>query len=136
MMKLRQVFGISVFVALGILLSTAGAFAATKPWNIPKEDSARKNPIKADKASIEAGKAIYMKNCANCHGEKADGKGPAASALNPKPPALTGKAYHKANTDGDLYYKIAVGRMPMPGWEVMLSEKDIWNVVNYLRSLQ
>ncbi len=33
---------------------------------------------------IAEGKKLYMRNCAACHGVKADGNGPAAPALNPK----------------------------------------------------
>ncbi|HVN71228.1 MAG TPA: cytochrome c [Desulfomonilia bacterium] len=31
------------------------------------------------------GKDLYNNNCKTCHGTNGEGKGPAASALNPKP---------------------------------------------------
>ncbi|KYG62585.1 hypothetical protein AZI87_14890 [Bdellovibrio bacteriovorus] len=36
-------------------------------------------------ARIEAGKALYQKNCLACHGEKGDGAGPAGKMMKPKP---------------------------------------------------
>jgi mono/diheme cytochrome c family protein len=36
-------------------------------------------------ARIEAGKALYAKNCLPCHGEKGDGKGPAGKMMKPQP---------------------------------------------------
>ena len=36
-----------------------------------------------------AGKAVYERKCLLCHGEKGDGKGPAAELLDPKPRDFT-----------------------------------------------
>jgi mono/diheme cytochrome c family protein len=37
---------------------------------------------------VSEGRALYLRNCAACHGVKADGNGPAAPALAIKPPDL------------------------------------------------
>lgn len=34
---------------------------------------------------METGKQLYSSNCASCHGESGDGKGPAGASLNPPP---------------------------------------------------
>src|SRR5438876_159036 len=88
-----------------------------------------------------AGKAVYERKCLLCHGEKGDGKGPAAELLDPKPRDFTSGIYKirttagKAPSDQDLYRVISDG-MPgtsMPSWAV-LPEKDRWNVVAYVKA--
>src|SRR5436190_16209080 len=88
-----------------------------------------------------AGKAVYERKCLLCHGEKGDGKGPAAELLDPKPRDFTSGIYKirttagKAPSDQDLYRVISDG-MPgtsMPSWAV-LPKKDRWNVVAYVKA--
>jgi DMSO reductase family type II enzyme heme b subunit len=88
-----------------------------------------------------AGKAVYNLKCAGCHGEKGDGKGPAAELLLPKPRDFTSGIYkirttvNKTPTDQDLFRIISDG-MPgtsMPPWSV-LPEKDRWNLVAYIKA--
>ena len=76
----------------------------------------------------------YFKNCASCHGAKAMGDGPAAAALNPKPANLAMMA--GMHPDGDFAWKISNGRGVMPAWKGTLSETEIWELVNYIKSLK
>ena len=88
------------------------------------------------------GKVIYEKKCLLCHGEKGDGNGPGAQLLEPRPRDFTKGKYKirtsasgKPPTDADLLRIITDG-MPgtsMPSWRV-LSEKDRWNLVAYLKT--
>ncbi|HEY3997508.1 MAG TPA: cytochrome c [Candidatus Xenobia bacterium] len=41
--------------------------------------------IPTDAADIAAGKALFAKNCASCHGPNGEGNGPAGMMLDPKP---------------------------------------------------
>ncbi len=100
-------------------------------WNAPAKEAARKNPMPADKDSIARGEAIYNTHCALCHGEKGKGDGVTASTLNPRPADLTKHARH--HSDGDLAWKIAHGRGVMPGFKNVLTEEQIWDVVNFIR---
>src|SRR5215510_4906589 len=95
----------------------------------------------AQAGDATAGKAVYERKCLLCHGEKGDGKGPAAELLDPKPRDFTSGIYKirttagKAPSDQDLYRVISDG-MPgtsMPSWAV-LPEKDRWNVVAYVKA--
>ena len=88
-----------------------------------------------------AGKAVYERKCAGCHGEKGDGKGPAAELLAPKPRDFTAGLYkirstaNKVPTDQDLFRIITAG-MPgtsMPAWAV-LPERDRRNVLAYIKT--
>ncbi len=88
-----------------------------------------------------AGKAVYERKCLLCHGDKGDGKGPAAELLLPKPRDFTKGIYkirstaNKTPTDQDLLRIVTEG-MPgtsMPAWEV-LPERDRRNVVAYIKT--
>ena len=38
--------------------------------------------------------------------------------------------------DGEIFYKITVGKKPMPSMKTKLSEEERWQIVHYVRSLQ
>lgn len=84
------------------------------------------------------GERIYQRYCVTCHGEKADGKGPAARLFKPPPADLT------ASTRSDQYKAQiirsgggALGRSAsMPPWGQELDEKQIGAVVDYLRGVK
>lgn len=91
----------------------------------------------------EKGETIYVKRCLQCHGEDGDGLGPAAERLNPPPRDFTMGQYKFRTThfddivpnDEDLYRMVADG-MPgtaMPGWTSLLSQDDIWDVIQYIK---
>jgi hypothetical protein len=40
-----------------------------KPWPVPDKYAKMANPVKADAASVNAGKAIWAKQCQSCHGK-------------------------------------------------------------------
>jgi mono/diheme cytochrome c family protein len=102
-------------------------------WMAPPEAAARKNPVKADAASVSRGKQLFQSSCATCHGASGRGDGPVGKALDPKPADLTAMAGH--HSDGDYAWKIANGRGAMPPWKGVLDDKQIWDVVNFVQSL-
>ena len=102
-------------------------------WSAPPEAAKRANPIPPDQASIERGKNLFQTHCVVCHGPGGKGDGPAAAGLKPKPPNLVKMAGH--HPDGDIAWKIAKGRGPMPGWEKDISEEDIWHLTNFIQNL-
>ncbi len=101
---------------------------------------ARAEAEQADDA--DAGKAVYERKCAHCHGSKGDGNGPGAANLDPKPRDFTKGRYKIRTTPSgqppsnqDLFRVITEG-MPgtsMPPWQV-LPEKDRWRLVAYLKT--
>ena len=102
-------------------------------WMAPEDAAKRPNPVTADRASRQRGRKLFAANCASCHGASARGDGPAGAALNPRPADLTVMAGQ--HPDGDFAWKIANGRGPMPAWNGQLSEKNIWDLVNFIQSL-
>src|SRR5215831_4044685 len=106
---------------------------------------AMKNPVESTPQSIASGKKVYDKYCANCHGEKGDGSGEKAATLTaagqPKPSDLTDDKWDHGSTDGEIFVNIRDGvgtRGAMNGLNGRpgVSDTDMWNIVNYVRSLR
>jgi len=112
---------------------TAAAADDHGHWNAPPEAAQRANPIPANEESIEKGRNLFMQNCVICHGTDARGDGPAAAGLDPKPADLVKMGGH--HPAGDLAWKIAEGRGPMPGWKDRFSDTQIWHLVNFIQHL-
>jgi mono/diheme cytochrome c family protein len=108
--------------------------AEEEPWVAPARAARKKNPVPADDASISAGKAVYTKECQQCHGEKGKGDGPASKDLTIKPHDLSSDVVVK-QTDGALFWKLTEGRKPMPSYDKTLSETERWQAINYVRTL-
>jgi mono/diheme cytochrome c family protein len=102
-------------------------------WTAPSEAAKRLNPVKRNQTSIKGGKRLFVTHCVVCHGPQARGDGPAAAGLAQKLPDFVMMAGH--HSDGDVAWKIANGRGAMPAWKGTLSEKDIWDLTNFIQSL-
>ena len=95
-----------------------------------------KNPVAATPESVMAGTQTFQRNCAPCHGKTAEGG--AGNDLIPAAPDLTDDKWDHGSTDGEIFDAIKNGVAPdfnMIPWKDMLKDPDIWNVVNYLRSI-
>src|SRR3982751_7071667 len=98
---------------------------------------ALKNPVPANAASVEAGKATFTKYCRSCHGPEGKGDGPGAPK-DVHPANLTDAKWDHGGTDGEIFTTIKMGVPPkfdMDSWDGRIPDKDIWNVVNYIRTL-
>ncbi|HVW13659.1 MAG TPA: cytochrome c [Mucilaginibacter sp.] len=104
------------------------------PWVAPKTAQEVKNPLAGDKSVLADGKVLYTANCAPCHGNKGRGDGPAAAALNPKPADHSSVAVQN-ESDGALFWKLSEGRNPMPSYKKILTDKQRWELINYIRTL-
>lgn len=92
----------------------------------------------------EAGRDIYMKRCFWCHGEEGRGDGASAEGMFPRPRdfvvadyLIRSTPHGQLPTDEDLFGVISRGLpgTPMPGWEKILTEKELRSLVDYLKSL-
>jgi mono/diheme cytochrome c family protein len=143
MASLRVLSASSLRNSLGLLALAAVCFLSRAnsedhgvevKWVAPVAQAQKNNPVKADAASIAAGKKIYMQRCTKCHGETGKGDGPTAVELKLHPAKLSGSTIHD-ESDGALYWKISVGRKGMPDFAKRVSPTDRWNVINYVRTL-
>jgi mono/diheme cytochrome c family protein len=129
--NLKNLCFIITFLSFTVIYSQSFAQA---PWVTPKAAKSVKNPFAGNKTVLAAGKTLYVANCVPCHGSKGKGDGAASAALNPKP-ADHSSARVQSETDGSLYWKLSAGRNPMPSYQKILSDKQRWELVDYIRTL-
>lgn len=107
-------------VAFAPIGECARCHAALKPAarEVIEADLARaaQQTMPASPDTLEHGKALYIQECAVCHGEKGDGNGPLADAVDPRPRDLTsGKFKFRSTnssslpTDFDMFQTITRG---------------------------
>ena len=99
-------------------------------------------PDVGTEAQREAGKTVYVKNCAQCHGEQGNGEGYATPHLLPRPRDFTqGKFKVRTTPNGalpthqDLVNIIRLG-MPytsMPAWPA-LSDQEVSDLAYYVKT--
>jgi mono/diheme cytochrome c family protein len=117
-----------------LIMGSGEQVRSTEKWTAPAAEARKKNPVAVTESSLAAGQKIYLKRCVACHGKTGNGDGPDAADLGIDPAKLSDPAI-RVETDGELFWKITVGKKPMPNYGTRLSPTDRWNVINYLRSL-
>lgn len=121
-------------IAVGaVVLACAGPIVAHQDTADP---ATLKNPAAATPASIAAGKSAYQRKCASCHGT--NGEGGPGNDLIPAAPNLVDDHWDHGSSDGEIFTNIKNGIAPdlnMVPFKDTLTDADIWNVVNYLRSI-
>jgi mono/diheme cytochrome c family protein len=126
----------SVFGAL-VLLSSVSVIRAQQPGGSP-EGKKLKNPVAATAASLEAGQKTFQKMCAFCHGKDGAGNGPMVPKGMTSPPSLIDDKWDRGSTDGEIFLVLQTGAGPkfeMKGLKGKVADEQLWNVVNYVRSL-
>lgn len=111
-----------------------------------KEDAITlENPVAATAASRMNGQRLFQANCTPCHGA-------IAAPGEPYTPGPVGKfvpgpnlgleMYHASDnpaagyTDGKIFATIRYGNVLMPALGYKLSASEMWDIVNYVRSVQ
>jgi mono/diheme cytochrome c family protein len=135
---------------VGARETTAPAPAATVPTtnpgqNVNAQPAANvRNPVALTPESVAAGKQAFDTNCAPCHGNLAQGAVKAGMTISiieeqrgKQPPDLTDEQSDHGSNDGEIFAVIKRGLPPtmMAGYDGRIPDADIWNIVNYLRSL-
>jgi mono/diheme cytochrome c family protein len=120
---------------IGLIFMSIGFAALQKPnWDAPPEMKQKKNPVAPSDGALREAKSIYADKCANCHGDTGKGDGSDAMMYDPGPADLTDAKLMSKFTDGDLFYKITVGKKPMPSFEKRLTEQQRWEMVLLVRA--
>jgi mono/diheme cytochrome c family protein len=124
---LAAVFALAAFWRAGVSAQPSVANAPQPPFDM-----------------ISRGKNVYDAHCVECHGPTGKGDGPAAALLTPRPRDFTSAKYKLRTTetgnlptDEDVIRSVANGLYgsAMPGWKGILSDSDLRDVVEYLKSL-
>ncbi|MFZ4521106.1 MAG: c-type cytochrome [Bacteroidales bacterium] len=113
-----------------LLVVTIGTRVSSQTWVVPDDQKAVVAPVKFTPEMQKQGEQLYLKNCQSCHGLM--GKDNWAK-LTP-PPGDLAKDKAQVQTDGEIFYRITAGKVPMPEFRNILSEDDRWSVIAYLRS--
>ncbi|MCL5097858.1 MAG: c-type cytochrome [Candidatus Omnitrophica bacterium] len=92
------------------------------------------NPVPSDAQSLAVGKRIYVGECQPCHGPTGVGNGPASIALT-EPAANLALPIMAEYADGAMFEIITQGRQAMPAFKTLLTDKERWEVLNYIRTL-
>src|ERR1044072_5257694 len=122
----------ALLVVASATLTVVVLFAQGNP-----EAAKIRTPFAADASSIAAGKQIYTRYCAVCHGITAEGG--SGSDISPPAPDLTDKEWKRGSSDGEIFSVIKNGVPPdlfMEPWGDRIKDDQIWNLVNYIRSLE
>ena len=117
-----------------LFLTVISILSSVVDWDSPRAVRADENPA--------LGERIYRENCAACHGDKGDGKGPQAGKLKTKPRDFTGGIYKFRSTpsgslplDQDIFRSVTRGvRGTSMLAQLHLSEQERWAVVRYLKT--
>ena len=100
-------------------------------YNLAKESL--HSPLEKSSANVEAGKKSFNIYCAICHGEKGDGQGNLV-----KRQKFFGVPNFKDRdiNEGSIYHVIYYGRNMMGSHASQLTEKERWQVVQYVQKLK
>lgn len=96
-----------------------------------------KNPTPDTAASVEEGGEHFQHHCMICHGLDGHATGvPFAMKMDPPIPDLSSKDVQDYS-DGQLKWIIqnGIGPSGMPGWNGILDDQEMWQVVRYIRHL-
>lgn len=134
---------IALVIAVLAMFVANTAFAA----DCPQKRKTKKAPgsvyskDRTDSADAKKGKEIYEKKakpmaCKMCHGDKGDGGGQLGKALKPAPRNFTCAKTMKDVTPGQMFHIIKNGSAGtgMAPFGKTMSDKDIWNVIKYIRT--
>jgi len=129
-----------VFAVAAGLVGLAAALAGQEPspspdvWQAPPEAKELQNPLKGDGGTVPRGQKVFQRYCVPCHGSEGAADGRLAQRLAYKPANLTLEQMSRL-ADGEIFWKVSKGRKPMPAFEQLLSQRERWDIVSYVRTL-
>lgn len=130
-----QLLALVAVLVSGMLLAGCGAETPNYPQRQPPPGFLAKAENRA------AGKSLFLRKCASCHGTPHEGAADRADFFRPPAPDFTAPRYAGADP-AYLYYRIESGKNAepyrsrgsvMPAWGPHLSDEQIWQLVAYLR---
>ncbi|HVA01215.1 MAG TPA: c-type cytochrome [Terriglobia bacterium] len=125
-------------VLAGFLMMAAWAMGARKPKNdegpvarlrsAPASARSMKNPFAGNELAAQAGRKLFLRHCAQCHGPEGYGRGRAADLHS---------ADIQSAPPGALFWAIRNGRLRrgMPSWSG-LPNQQLWQLVTFIETLE
>ena len=123
-------------IGVGFVTAQGSRSAALAPRRGGNPEAAKiRNPLPATEQSVAAGKRTYSRLCARCHGASGKGDGGGAGAGG-QPADFTDDTWEFGASDGEIFSVIHDGTSAdMEAYGERLGETEIWQLVNFLRSL-
>jgi mono/diheme cytochrome c family protein len=85
-------------------------------------------------ASVARGDSLFNTVCWTCHGKTLIGDGPVSAKFVPPPDLLAEMT--RLRTDGYMYMYMRHGGAIMPSYGNVLSSRDAWDIIHYVRYMQ
>jgi mono/diheme cytochrome c family protein len=127
------------------LLAVATVLLIVAPWPdarvvlVPAyPTSFHRSPTGFTASSIERGRALYARHCAECHGDDGRGRGARAAALPVWPPDFASPLLWR-RADGDLLWHVLQGMrdrhgaLTMPAF-AQLTDDAAWSLIDFLKA--
>jgi putative copper resistance protein D len=144
----------SIVILIGAALVVAGTAVGLPPLAVDAYPTTYWRPtVPYHATSVAAGKAIYERHCARCHGGDGSWGAPTWPPIPPSPRSRPGEpgtaldapirprdlrsAHTAQHTAGDLYWWVTHGipARGMPAFDTALDDHERWDVVNLVRAL-
>ena len=137
---------VNVLLAL-VMCALVACRATTAKVTVPEPYRGATPPatdFMSNRANIEAGRAIYQRHCAACHGQTGRGDGVAGHTQSLKPANLAGPKGVAQKPLDYWFWRVSEGGAVepfhsqgsvMPAWKYHLSAEERWQVIAYARSL-
>jgi mono/diheme cytochrome c family protein len=106
------------------------SFTRGQEWIVPEEKRGRLSTFPFSDETRKEGERLYTVNCMSCHGNPGKGN---FLALVPAPGDPATEKIQR-NSDGEIFYKVTVGKGQMPSFRSVLTTDEIWKTVSYIRS--
>jgi mono/diheme cytochrome c family protein len=124
-------------LALALCLTAACRSRPTREWTPRDHDpdgstSAEQSPGSSGGDPLAAGRALFMAQCASCHGAEGRGDGPMAAMF--RPADLSDPTLQSQRTDDELTRAIVNGKGRMPAFGAQLRPEAVPLLVRLIRS--
>jgi mono/diheme cytochrome c family protein len=103
---------------------------------VPAAYKRMENPLTADVRTTSEGRTVYLGNCSVCHGPKGTGDSPIGRNMYPPAADLSSQRVIGMR-DGEIAWIVKSGLsfVGMPAFRTILSDRQVWQVVTFIRSL-
>ena len=129
--------GVAFAFAAALLAAAVAVGAQEHPAEPHQHADAQglENPVEPTRESLVAGRQRYVFLCRQCHGNRGAGDGDMSHAGG-IPSDFTDDVWTHGASDGEIFTVIKEGvTADMQGYGNQLRDEDIWNLVNYIKSL-
>ena len=132
-MKKKNTISVNCLAIAAVCLLPLPLLSHAHSWMAPQQYAKQQNPQAADEESVHFGKALFTEHCAFCHGKEAEGLDHQSTGLQKDTPNLPKRL--ATHSDGDFHWKIKNGKGNMSSFVERLGDDDIWNIINYIKTL-